>query len=107
MTGQLVALHVPAPDDDLYDRLAKRHRLVLTDTRRVDAYLAAIQSRFLDGELVATSGARKGKPHTRTGRRLLWGRIHSLVLQQARLMEERSWIEGIVTGNKGDAGVSQ
>ncbi len=60
--------------------------------------LRAIERRFLQDDLVVQSGPSKGKPLTRAGRRLLWGRIESLLWRQVRLLDEQSRIYRMATG---------
>ena len=58
--------------------------------------LRAIERRFLQDYLVVQSGPSKGL--TRAGRRLLWGRIESLLWRQVRLLDEQSRIYRMATG---------
>lgn len=86
------------PNDDHYDRLAAKHNALLEEEQWVSKSLGELERRFVEGDLVVQSGARKGKPLTRAGRLMLWDRIQSLLWRQLRLLDEQKRLYRMATG---------
>ena len=86
------------PNDDHYDRLVADYDALLEEDERGRKRIRKIERRFVEDDFTVQSGPRKGKPLTRQGRELLWGRLETLHWRWAWRYDELRRLRRIITG---------